>query len=85
MKKFWKKNKEKKCKNCPLFEANNRRCRVLVRLDENTVEKLPVDAEDDCFWLSFKEGELYIDQLIWRMKEGQDNKVEFVHPPEFFK
>ena len=88
MKKFWKKKKEKKCGNCPLFEKNIRRCRVAVRLDENTVEKVPVDAEDDCFWLSFEEGEIYIDQLIWRHKngkEGEDGEIEFLHPPEFFK
>jgi len=48
---FFKKKKKPEpfCKNCRLFDAKNRACRVVI-LHEGQRVNLPMDAEDPCFF-----------------------------------
>ena len=44
-----KKEIERICNNCRLFDANNRQCSVVVLVEGNRY-KIPMDAGDKCFY-----------------------------------
>ncbi len=40
-----------KCKNCQLFDRKNNLCQVKI-LIEGEHQQMPVESEDDCFWIT---------------------------------
>lgn len=46
---MFKNKKEKICKNCKLFDANNSVCSIII-LHESEKIKIPVDPKDSCFF-----------------------------------
>ena len=64
---------ERICKNCKLFDPANRRCAVVV-LHEGQRVRVPVDAEDPCFF----EG-VYFDPSTKAMEDfaGDIKEVKF--------
>ena len=69
--------KEKKCKNCMLFNREKSECKVAFIIDGEETH-LPVEPEDDCHFLELG---IEVNQVRWFEEDG---KVKIEYPPDFF-
>lgn len=69
--------KEKKCKNCLLFNKKNLECKVATLIDGKEYH-LPVEPEDNCHFLELG---ISVEQVRWW---EENNSVKMEYPINFF-